>query len=401
MTASKAFLHELRQALHHLYEPAHLRKSPLLGLFDLTPQDGPLALQRVLLDAIKALRPEASIPPQAKPWRAYSTLRHLYIEQFSQGEVAAALAISTRQLRRQELIASHTLADYLWVRHNLQSTVGDEWPGAEPEGGVGSEESGAPSREQELAWVERSYPPEPVDVAEVLRAVFATMAPLQVGLHVRAELHIPADLPRVTVQLATMRQALLNVLIAAVRSAPGGGEEIVAIVHGAEVAIVIRAVRPRPPAAGQADDFRESLEMARRLVALSGGALQVEVGEDALHPFYARLGLPAAEQVAVLVIDDNADTLQLFQRYLVGSRYAFVGTREPQEALLLAEKLAPYIVVLDVMLPGVDGWELLGHLREHPRTHNVPVIICTIMPEEQEGAIPLRPIWKLHCSFED
>ena len=39
--------------------------------------------------------------------------------------------------------------------------------------------------------------------------------------------------------------------------------------------------------------------------------------------------------------------------------------------------------MLDVMLPGIDGWELLGRLREHPRTRNVPVVISTILPQEQ------------------
>jgi CheY-like chemotaxis protein len=38
---------------------------------------------------------------------------------------------------------------------------------------------------------------------------------------------------------------------------------------------------------------------------------------------------------------------------------------------------------LDAMLPGTDGWELLGRLREHPSTRHIPIIICTILPQEQ------------------
>jgi len=37
---------------------------------------------------------------------------------------------------------------------------------------------------------------------------------------------------------------------------------------------------------------------------------------------------------------------------------------------------------LDVMLPGIDGWELLGQLREHPQTSCIPVVVCTILPQE-------------------
>jgi CheY-like chemotaxis protein len=127
----------------------------------------------------------------------------------------------------------------------------------------------------------------------------------------------------------------------------------------------------------------ENIEMARQLVGLSGGSLEIVPGEGRYYPLTVRLILPAREQAAVLVIDDNVDTLQLFQRYLAGSRYAFIGTHDPDQALTLAEKLTPRIIVLDVMLPGVDGWELLGRLREHPKIYGVPIIVCTILPQEQ------------------
>jgi CheY-like chemotaxis protein len=84
----------------------------------------------------------------------------------------------------------------------------------------------------------------------------------------------------------------------------------------------------------------------------------------------------------VLVIDDNADTLRLVERYLTGSRFTYAGARDPEQALALAERLSPAAVVLDVMLPGIDGWELLGRLRTHPKTAGVPIIVCTILPEE-------------------
>jgi CheY-like chemotaxis protein len=94
------------------------------------------------------------------------------------------------------------------------------------------------------------------------------------------------------------------------------------------------------------------------------------------------LFLTAAARLAVLVIDDNADTLRLFERYLSGTRYRFFGVRDPEQALALAAQINPRLVLLDVMLPDVDGWELLGRLREHPQTGHIPVIVCTILPQE-------------------
>jgi CheY-like chemotaxis protein len=122
--------------------------------------------------------------------------------------------------------------------------------------------------------------------------------------------------------------------------------------------------------------------MAHELVRISGGVLELDLDRDPLTPFAATVVLPAAEQVPVLVIDDNADTLHLIERYLVSTRYLFVGTSDPDQALALAEQTAPRIIVLDVMLPGIDGWELLGRLREHPQTRDSPILVCTILPQE-------------------
>jgi CheY-like chemotaxis protein len=84
-----------------------------------------------------------------------------------------------------------------------------------------------------------------------------------------------------------------------------------------------------------------------------------------------------------LVVDDNVDTLQLVQRYLSNSRYRFIGTSDPREVPALVEQLEMDIIVLDVMLPTIDGWELLGRLREHPKTRHTPIIVCTILSQEQ------------------
>jgi CheY-like chemotaxis protein len=42
----------------------------------------------------------------------------------------------------------------------------------------------------------------------------------------------------------------------------------------------------------------------------------------------------------------------------------------------------PAIIVLDVMLPDIDGWQLLTHLHEHPLTRSTPVIVCSVVKEE-------------------
>ena len=122
------------------------------------------------------------------------------------------------------------------------------------------------------------------------------------------------------------------------------------------------------------------LEQARQLTELCGGELVISEEADT---FTMTLRLPAVERLRVLVIDDNADTLQLMQRFVLGTRYALVGTQDPEEAFEMATRHSPHVIVLDVMMPQVDGWRLLGRLRQHPQTASLPVIVCTILAQEE------------------
>jgi len=84
----------------------------------------------------------------------------------------------------------------------------------------------------------------------------------------------------------------------------------------------------------------------------------------------------------VLVLDDNLDVLRLVERYLTGSRYRLVGLQDPRRLMETVAEARPDIIVLDVMLPEVDGWDLLGRLREHPVFGEIPIVVSTILPQE-------------------
>ena len=76
----------------------------------------------------------------------------------------------------------------------------------------------------------------------------------------------------------------------------------------------------------------------RELVRLALGSLACELPEGACGCLRYTLTLPTAEQIPVLVVDDNADALQLFGRYLAGSRFRFLGAANANTALTLAAR---------------------------------------------------------------
>jgi CheY-like chemotaxis protein len=154
----------------------------------------------------------------------------------------------------------------------------------------------------------------------------------------------------------------------------------------------LRATGPAGTVSTGEGDSGETLEMAGQLLRFCDGSLQVtsaEPGkprqEDDARPrvFAACIQLPVAEIHTVLVIDDNADARHLLQRYLYGTRYQFVGAQDAQQALALVQQINPNAVILDVMMPGQDGWSLLGQLREHPRLRGVPILVSTILPQKE------------------
>lgn len=389
VSPGESFIEELGKALHHLYDPNVLRDSSLMPFFGLDPRaDAVSVLQRVLTDAIEALQPHDNAPPESQAWRLYYILYYRFTEQMLQREVAAELGLSIRQLRRQEKMALQILGDHLAASYDLDREGGlsaleqAKRPGADPA-------SRTPSRERELDWLERTIPSEPVDVGEWIAAALKTARPLLETLSISLRCAVPQQLPPLTVQRTTVRQALLHVITMAARAVPGGRLDIAArsLSCPSCVRVVVTALRGEAGAMGEnggpgpAD--ADPLEMAGELLRISGGSLHVAQVGDAARPFVASIIVPTAERLPVLVIDDNVDTLHLMQRYLSGSRYHFCGTSRPQDALLMADRMQPQILVLDVMLPGIDGWELLGRLREHPKTRDRPVIVCSILPQDQ------------------
>jgi len=370
---------QLHRALLDLYDPPQLARSPLLARPDLARQpDPPAALRRTLLEAVEALKPADATPPQANAWRTYRILLHRYVQQIPQREIAASLGFSVRQLQRHEQAALQILADHWIARYGAPSAGAPPAPAAAP----------SAASEGELARLRASFASEAVSLAEVVQAALRTARPLLDAAQVAAGVAVAPQLPRVAAQGIPMRQALVSIFTAAAHCAPGGRIEIHATPESGQVRLVVRPMRdqsrpgqgPAAPA-GLCPDDSDNMAMARQLVALSGGSLQWCDGIEG--PFVATLILPAAEQFAVLAIDDNLDSLHLLQRFLEGSRYPIIAEQNPIRAVELAREIAPRIIILDVMLPGLDGWELLGRLREHPTTRDIPVIISTILPHEQ------------------
>jgi|SRR5690554_2569896 CheY-like chemotaxis protein len=79
----------------------------------------------------------------------------------------------------------------------------------------------------------------------------------------------------------------------------------------------------------------------------------------------------------ILVVDDDPDTLDIVQAYLESRGYEVATAADGTEALARLEEVRPALVLLDVMMPGIDGWEVARTIKNHPEFGNIRVVMLT------------------------
>jgi CheY-like chemotaxis protein len=394
MISRETFIEYLNRALYHLYEPDRLGQNPLAALLGVANRPDTFAvLQRILTEGIQALEPGADEPPASPAWQVYEPLFYRYVQQLDQEQVARQLGMSVRHLRRKEHAAVEALAAWLWQQYPLEGECA-----AQSERAMANTLNSSPSIAQELAWLRDSPPERPADLAQLLPDTLTVARPLALRHGVRLTLAAGDALPAIPVHEIALSQLLLNLLSMAIPCVEGGEVTLIVSARPEEVEVHIRGQRRLPPTPSQGNRITTappeeqsqcgadgSLDVAVQLAQLCSARLTVA---DTREGFAARLALPTLGQIVVLVIDDNADMLQLVRRFAVGTRYQVVTTQDPGDALVLAERLRPQIIVVDVMMPRIDGWRLLTQLRQQLWSEQCAFIVCTILPQ-QEMALTL------------
>jgi signal transduction histidine kinase/CheY-like chemotaxis protein len=99
----------------------------------------------------------------------------------------------------------------------------------------------------------------------------------------------------------------------------------------------------------------------------------------------ATLPAGAADGITVLVVDDDPSVHDLLSATLAKEGYRILHARDGAEALEILRKTPPDVVTLDVMMPKVDGWSVLGVMKSDPDLNHIPVIMITIVDDRNLG----------------
>lgn len=83
----------------------------------------------------------------------------------------------------------------------------------------------------------------------------------------------------------------------------------------------------------------------------------------------------------ILVVDDEKELVKLITFHMTISGYDVLSAKNGIEALEVCQRELPDLIILDIMLPRIDGWEVCRRLRQDPRTRNIPVIMLSALSE--------------------
>ncbi|GAB6180550.1 hypothetical protein JCM14036_18690 [Desulfotomaculum defluvii] len=143
------------------------------------------------------------------------------------------------------------------------------------------------------------------------------------------------------------------------------------------------------------------LTICKSLTKLMGGELSVksEVNTGSVFSFYIpvqRIEITEKESPlkqkrtqkkkgTVLVVEDDSNTRQLINDYLEKAGYVVIGTEQGKEAITLAKIYRPCVIILDILLPDLTGWEVLQRIQTFEDTRQIPIVICSVMPEKERA----------------
>jgi PAS domain S-box-containing protein len=108
------------------------------------------------------------------------------------------------------------------------------------------------------------------------------------------------------------------------------------------------------------------------------GFLSKPIDTDALLSSLTRAGIRPDQSGSVLVVDDDEASLRLMAAALTQLGFRAVGMQSAEEALRVSGNAPPAAIVLDLLMPGMDGFEFLDRLRDSPATRHTPVLIWSV-----------------------
>ncbi|HEX3582497.1 MAG TPA: response regulator [Thermoanaerobaculia bacterium] len=261
--------------------------------------------------------------------------------------------------------------------------------------------------------------PEFFAIAPVIESVCHMMRGMT-KTHPRFVVDVPNDLPLIETDLAKFKQVLFNLVSNGIKFSPADSTiTISARFIGARdedgsinVSVSDEGIGIDPDHHEMIfEEFRQidatvrrefggtglGLALVKRFVELQGGHVSVESSPGRGSTFSFRLPVRSRAAVVsraaeiepaedrILVVEDDPNAYDLIASALRSAGYSAARARYGEEAIRLAGDLRPLAITLDLVLPGLDGWEVLKRLKAEQITREIPIIIISVVENRDLG----------------
>ena len=258
------------------------------------------------------------------------------------------------------------------------------------------------------------------NVREAIKVALTTVEPLAAKKQIRVIGGAESDIYLVA-DAGKLKQMLLNLVSNGIKFTPSGGRVTVSAVReGSMVAISVDDSGIGMDETDLASIFQEfkqidsgpdrqqegtglGLALTRRFVELHGGSVSARSTRGVGSTFTLRLPVAqqnatvdsAPEQIAsaspdinrplILVVEDNPQASELLGRHLAIGGFRMEVARTGAEALIKARELKPVAITLDILLPEMDGWEVLTRLKDEEAIRDIPVVVVSVVDNPELG----------------
>ncbi|MHC4973765.1 MAG: CHASE domain-containing protein [Planctomycetota bacterium] len=254
---------------------------------------------------------------------------------------------------------------------------------------------------------------EPVAVPALASEIAETVRPIIEERGNELELSVADDIGVISIDLTRLRQILLNLLSNSAKFTENGSIQLKVERQADWIVFRVRdtgiGMTPDqldrifdPFAQADSSTTRKyggsglGLAICKQYCRIMEGEIAVESGPGKGSTFTVRLPYaeaeigvetpaPARAGDTVLVIDDNPTAHELITRMLTPEGFRVVAATSGEQGLRLAASEQPLAIILDVMMPGMDGWEVLAKLKADPELAAIPVIMQTMIDDQKRG----------------
>ncbi len=271
---------------------------------------------------------------------------------------------------------------------------------------------------------------ENIDVEKLIQEIAKTVQPLFLKGNNKFEVHCPPNLGSILSDQTKIRQTLFNLLSNAAKFTQNGIVDLLVQRTDNSISFTVRdsgigmdesqiSKLFEPFTQADASTTRKyggtglGLTISRHFCEMLGGSISVtsKIGQGSsfqvnipthsiesntnqqstLPPL--QISTPSTQLLPttsnnlpkVVVVDDDPNVIDLIARFLSREGYQVIPINDPKSAVATIQTTQPILAIVDLILPGTDGWAILRQLKENASTISIPVVMISITPDQQMG----------------